>query len=45
MDFEALIQIASQTVRPRQLTEDASAGSVCGSFGDGQGKCIYRRMY
>ncbi len=32
MDFEALIQIASQTVRPRQLTEDASAGSVAAAL-------------
>ena len=32
MDFEALAKIAAQTVRPRQLTEDSSAGSVAAAL-------------
>ncbi len=37
MDFEALTQIARQTLNPRQLTEDSSAGSVAAALITDQG--------
>lgn len=37
MDFETLTQIARQTLNPRQLTEDSSAGSVAAALVTNQG--------
>lgn len=37
MDFETLTQIARQTLNPRQLTEDSSAGSVAAALITDQG--------
>lgn len=43
MDFEALRTIAEQTLNPRQLTEDSSAGSVAAALLTDRGN-VYRSV-
>lgn len=41
MEFEALVKIAQDTLNPRELTEDSSAGSVAAALVTESGK-VYR---
>lgn len=41
MEFEALVKIAQDTLNPRELTEDSSAGSVAAALVTAGGK-VYR---